>query len=202
MASSKGSGDRGDFYAGIPEKSLRGPNEIRIDANGRAGRDFIARIHRLHRFAANECDFPRRVLSFEGRQIHHRDGQLKTREFRGSLDAPLAEGRPFLDHDLIDGAVRSARCGSSVATFRPGEGVHVRGRYLHWEQQHVTRHGLANSLILGSCARVCCVRRDSLCDGVSASCRDVQAGSLCSPSVGFATTNDMRFEGALGDEHS
>ena len=80
---------------------------------------------------------------------------------------------------------------------------------------------LANSIILSSFVTVCsgerrlpacsgrqlvgytsgagqyCLRLESLCDGVSASCRDVQAGSLRSPSMRFVATNEMRYEGEL-----
>ena len=55
--------DRGDFYAGIAEEAFRGADEIGINADGGAGRHLVARVHRLHRFAAEERDFSRRIFS-------------------------------------------------------------------------------------------------------------------------------------------
>ena len=87
----------------IAEKQPRGTDEIWVNADRGAARHAVARVDRLHGFAAEVGHFARRVFSLERREVHHRDDQLQPCEFRRRLDAAFGEGSgAFLDHHLID----------------------------------------------------------------------------------------------------
>ena len=95
--------DRRHFDARIGEKLFCDSHQGWVNANCRAGRHFVTSLERLHRFAAKKRDFARRVFAFQGRQIHHRDGELKASQFGGRFDAAPGERySAFFDHDLID----------------------------------------------------------------------------------------------------
>ena len=74
-----------------------------IDAHRGDGRDRrVARL-RAHRLDAHRPDLARRVLSLEGRQVHHRDRELERPQLRRLLDrAALERIDALLDADLVD----------------------------------------------------------------------------------------------------
>ncbi len=124
----KTGGNGGDFHAGIAEELFRRANQIWINANGGAGRHVVAQIGRLHRLAAEERHLPGRVFSFQGRQVHHRDGELQARKLRRGLDAPLGEsGGAFLDHDLVDGGKFPSAGGGRGAVGAGRDCFHAAG---------------------------------------------------------------------------
>ena len=95
--------DAGDLDRRALERVLRLGDERRVDAHRGDGRDRrVARL-RAHRLDAHRPDLARRVLSLEGRQVHHRDRELERPHLRRLLDrAPLERIDPLLDADLVD----------------------------------------------------------------------------------------------------
>ncbi len=103
------------------ERVLRLGDERRVDAHRGDGRDRrVARL-RAHRLDAHRPDLARRVLSLEGRQVHHRDRELERPQLRRLLDrAPLERIDPLLDADLVDRGDPPEQAAERPGTAVPG----------------------------------------------------------------------------------
>ena len=87
----------------VPERAFRSADHRGIDTNGGNMRQIGQRVMEVHRFLAKLADFAGRILSFERRQVDHRQHHMQRFDLRSFLDAAgLKTGSALGDANLID----------------------------------------------------------------------------------------------------